>query len=335
MKRLGLALSLTMSLASACVISDADTLHGALASLAAAPAATTRDVFTVEVTGTLAVNYTSPEPAVLEISVDGAVVLTQSLDVATALDASLAATVPLHEGPNQIVVLARYRGETLSEQFVVDAAMAPPAISLPTWTPTYTAHEGLTMSGTIGVAALPAYAVTAVAVSVDGGPWLPSTPAAGGGWRATITNPDLGDSDVAVRATTSVDGHQAVTEAHGVLTVAPVFDCTSGTSMLPDNDLIQNNSTEQRVMVGYFGQPSGGHDVAFVIDFTDENGDPYTVTSSTVRYGIAQIEVAWNVNRLRCNTNNGDCASPYALRVFVDGVPLCNRTAFGTVIRFN
>lgn len=334
MIRLGPILSLMMPLVGACVVTDADTFEGALASLEVAPASSTRNVFTVDVTGALAVNYTSPEPAVLEISVDGAGVLTQSLDLATTLGVDLAATVPLHEGPNQIVVLARYHGETLSKQFVVDAAMAPAAITLPSWTPTYIAHEGLTMTGTIGVVADPAYEVTAVAVAVDGGPWLPSTPAAGGGWQATITDPDIGDSDVAVRATTSVDGHQAVTETRGVLTVAPIFDCTSGTSMLPDNDLIQNNTTEQRLMVGYFGQPDGGHDVSFVIDFTDENGDAYTVASSTVRYGITQIAVSWNVNRLRCDTNNGTCASPYDLRVFVDGVLRCSRIAFGTVIRF-
>jgi hypothetical protein len=328
-------LILCAALAGGCVATDADTLDGSLASLTFTPAATSRNVFTVDVSGALAVRYTSPEPAVVEISVDGAVVLTQSLDVSSALSVNLTATVPLHAGPNQIVAAAHYQGETLSQQVVVNAAMTAPTITLPTWTSTYTAHQGLVARGTITVAADAAYAVVGADVSVDGGPWQPATSDGAGGWAAAIVNPDIGASDVAVRVTTAVDGATATTDAHGTLTIAPVFDCTSPTSMLPSNNFIQNNGTEQRVLAGYFGRPDGGHSVAFVLSFIDDVGVHYTSVGSTLNYGIAELEAAFNVSRGRCQNNQTSCSLSYDLAVLVDGAPLCNQPAFGQITRFN
>lgn len=330
------SLLVTAAVAGGCVTTDADTLDGALGALSITPATTATDVFTVEVHAMVDVAYTSADPVVLEITDDGATVVSTSLDVTSAMMVEAHLTVPLHPGPNKLVAIAHYRGDALTQEAVIDAAMTAPTITLPSWTTTYTVHEGKVATGTITVAANAAYAVDAVEVAVDGGPWQPAPSDGNGGWAATITDPDIGDSDVAVRVTTSVDGQRQQTTAHGVLTIAPVFDCAGPGAMLPSTDFIQNNGTEQRVMAGYFGRPDGGHSVDFVLGFTDEQNIRYAVVGSTLRYGTNQIETSFNVSRGRCNTNNTtSCTMNYDLTVLVDGVQLCTRTGYGKITRYN
>jgi len=331
-----LALLVALAPLGACVVTDADLAGGALDTLTAAPDASAVNTFTVGVTGTATVQYTSPEPAVLDITVDGAQVIEQGLDVSAALTAAIDATVPLHEGPNEIVVAVTYQGETLTERFVVDAAMDPPTITGPVWgAPAYTAHQGLDVGGTITVAADAAYAVADVAVSVDGEPWIPATSAGGATWTVTIPDPDIGDSDVAIRVTTAVDGHTAETTAHATLTVAPIFDCAAAGSMLPTTDLLRNNGTENRIMAGYFGHPDGGHDVSFALTSAQTQFGTVTVLSSTTGYGLTEIHASWIVSSLRCDTGGGSCTIPYSLVAYVDGVQLCAQGDFGNITSRN
>jgi hypothetical protein len=333
MNRLVLALVAIAPLGG-CVVTDGDVAGGAVDSLTAAPAADAVNTFTVGVSGTAAVHYTSPEPGLLDISVDGATVIERSVDLSTSLTADLDADVPLSEGPNEVVVTFTYQGEVLTQGFVVNAGMDPTAITLPTWTPTYTAHQGLDVTGTISVGADAAYVVSSVGISVDGGPWMPATDAGAGAWDVTIVDPDIGDSDIAVRATATVDGHSADTVMHGRLTVDPVFDCADAASMLPVTQLIRNNGTEQRVMAGYFGRADGGHDVTFVLDasVTDPINADVTVVSSTTAYATTEVHASWTVSALRCDTGTNTCSIPYDLSAYVDGVQICSHAGFGNVV---
>lgn len=321
---------------SACVVEDADP-PGAIAGLDLAPSAAMVDVFHVQLTGQADVDYMSDEPAVLEIRVDGALVSQSALSFADALSAPIDVTVPLGEGPNDVVGTLVYHGEAMTERFTVTAAMTAPAIVLPTWVKTYTAHVGMEVTGNVAVTAAAPYTVAAVEVSLDGGPWQPAAAAAGGGWDATMLDPDLGDSDVAVRVTTTVDGHAAQIVVHDVLHVDPVFTCDA-TSMLPETRLIRNVGTEVRTMVGYFGRPDGGHGVTFLISASSPNlpGNPrLTVASQTSTYSTTSMVVSYGLGAFSCDTGGASCDMPYDLAVSVDGVTLPACPSFGVIRRYN
>jgi hypothetical protein len=133
-----------------------------------------------------------------------------------------------------------------------------------------------------------------------------------------------------VRVITSNDGHQQLHLFHDVVAdVAPVFDCTNNTNMLPTSDLIRNNRTEVRSMQGYFGDPDGGHTVTFVVRFTDDNGRTFTNPAEVLTYGRSSMDVAFNVERFRCNNN--PCNDDYDLSLLVDGQQVCNQNNYGTI----
>lgn len=334
MKTVPLALGAALALAG-CVIDDADP-PGAITGLTLAPSSAAIDVFRVRVTGDAAVAYRSDLPAVLELGVDGAVVAQDTLSFVDSLTTPIDVTIPLGEGPNEIVGTLRYAGEEVTRRFTVTAAMTPPAITLPAWTTTYTPHVGMAVTGSITVAAAPAYDVTRVDVSVDGGPWLPAT-AGAAGWDAAFADPDLGDSDVAVRATTAVDGHTAETIARGVLHVDPVFACAAP-SMLPDTRLVRNVGTEVRTMVGYFGHPDAGHTVSFLVTASSPNtpGNPrLTIGSQTNAYGTTAIVAAFGIGAFSCDTGQASCDMPYDLTPVIDGVALPVCAGFGVIRRYN
>jgi hypothetical protein len=318
---------------SACVVEDADQEGAAVLQLEVATAATETNLFSTEVTGSFEVQYASADPATIEFAIDGAVVETQTFDVSEARTATFAADLPLAEGPNEIDVRLRYHGESLARSLVVGATMTAPTITLPTWTSTFTPDVGLTITGDIGVTADGAYQVLDVATSIDGGSWTPAVDGANG-WAATLTDPDIGRSDVAVRVTLGLDEHRLVTVVHDSVDVAPVFDCGDSDSMAPTTRMLRSNATEQRIMRGYFGRPDGGHDVSFVISGDAEQGF-VTVVSSTTAYARTSIHAAWVVGALRCDGNGNDCDLPYDLEVLVDGVSVCSQTHFGDVRSFN
>lgn len=277
----------------------------------------------------------SDEPAVLELWVDGALVAQTSLAFVDALTAPIDLQIPLGDGPNEVVGTLRYHGEATTQRFAVDVAMTAPTITIPTWATAYAAHVGMAVTGRIGVAAPAAYAIAAVEVSLDGGPWVPAA-ASAGGWDATMTDPDIGDSDVAIRVTTTVEGHQAQAIVHDVLHVEPIFECAAA-SMLPETRLVRNVGTEVRTMVGYFGRPSGGHSVTFAVAANSPNlpGNPrITVTSQTNTYGTTALVVSFGVGAYSCDSGTGTCDMPYDLQAVIDGVALPACTNFGVIRRF-
>lgn len=329
-------LALLAIAAASCVVPDADP-PGAIADLTLAPAATSVDVFHVQVSGQATVDYTSDEPALLELWVDGALVAQTSLAFEAALTAPIDLQIPLGDGPNEIVGTLTYHGEATSRRFAVEVAMTAPTITIPTWSKTYTAHVGMNVTGRIDVTAPAAYTVVAVDVSLDGGAWEPAAPAAAGAWDATMIDPDLGDSDVAIRVTTAVEGHRAQTVVHDVLHVDPIFECAA-TSMLPDTRLVRNVGTEVRTLVGYFGRPSGGHGVTFYLSANSPNlpGNPrITIASQTNTYGTTAMVVAFGVGAFSCDTGAGSCDMPYDLQASIDGVALPTCASFGVIRRFN
>lgn len=319
-----------------CVVDDADP-PGAIAGLELAPAATVVDVFHVQVSGRADVDFMSDQPAVLQLWVNGVLAAQSSMSFADTLTAPIDVTVPLDDGPNDIVATLTYHGEAATRRFAVAAAMTAPVITLPTWATAYTEHVGMRVTGNIGVTANPAYEVAAVEVSLDGGPWAPAAKAAAGGWDATMSDPDIGDSDVAVRVTTTVEGHTAHVELHDILHVDPVFACAS-TSMLPDTRLIRNVGTEIRTMVGYFGRPDGGHGISFLVTASSPNlpGNPrLTIASQTSTYSTTSMLVSYGINVFSCDTGADSCDMPYDLAVLVDGVQLASCPGFGVIRRFN
>lgn len=316
-----------------CVLDDADRDGAAILDLSATAAATDVNVFHVAVDASVEVAFTSVEPAVLTVSVDGAEVQRATLDVSSSRTADAAFDVPLAAGANAIELTLRYGGATSSQGLVVTAGMTAPTVTLPTWASTFTPDVGLDLTGTIAVAADPAYQVLAVETSLAGDPWQPAVLGADG-WTATLTNPDLGTSDVAVRVTTGIGPERAVLELHDTVDVAPIFDCGDGASMSPSTLMFRSNGTEQRVMRGYFGRPSGGHDVTFALFAQGELGD-VTVVSAPVLYGTTALHVAYGVTAMRCNSNQNDCDLPYDLTAYVDGVQVCTQPDFGAVRSFN
>lgn len=327
-----------------CQVDDADLEHGALATFALAPAATMTDHFSMMYTGSVTAGFRSEQPGTLIVKVDGQPVVQQAVDFSKDLTQALTIAVPLTaEGPNAVSAELDYEGATLSADSLVTVSMTAPTITIPTFNQTYTPHVGLAAAGTIQVSAAAGYTVTAVATSIDAGPWMPATANASGGWDATLVDPDIGDVDVAVRADVAVDGHSESTIAHAIMHVAPIFDCTQpATSMLPSTTLLATGfggqaTGENRVLIGYFGQPNRGHDASFILTGSapEFQGSPVvSVVSSTVSYGTTEVHAAFSTGILRCNPNNASsCDNPYDLTVMVDGVVVCSTTGrvFGVV----
>ena len=322
-----------------CGIDDADLANGALASFTLTPAATTTDRFTMAYSGSVTSGFRSEQPGTLTVKVDGQPVAQQAIDLSSALTQPIQITVPLAaEGPNAVSAEVAYQDATLSQDSVITVAIAIPMITFPTFTQTLNTG-GLTAAGTIQVAPASGYAVDEVAVSADGGPWVPAVSDNAGGFLATMINPDIGDVDVAVRAQVSIDGHAEATIAHQTMHVNPIFSCTTpGASMLPSVELIRgqnnNNGQEDRVMTGYFGRPDQGHDVTFtILARSDINNTPTDITlvGQTLRYGFTDLLVGFPTGGLNCGNN--PCTRGYDLRVLIDGVEHCKtslRTTNGT-----
>jgi len=337
-------LVLLAAVTAGCAVDDADLEHGALATFTLTPSATMTDHFSMAYTGSVTAGFRSEQPGTLIVKVAGQPVVQQAVDFSKDLTQAVQITVPLTaEGPNAVAAELDYQGATLSTDSVVTVSMTAPMITIPTFTQTYTPHVGLSATGTIQVAAAMGYSVTAVATSVDAGPWMPAIANSSGGWDATLVDPDIGDVDVAVRADVAIDGHSESTIAHATMHVAPIFDCTqAATSMLPSTTLLATGfggfaTGENRVMVGYFGQPNKGHDASFILtgNAPEFQGNPVvTVVSSTVSFGTTEVHAAFNTGVLRCNPNNASsCDNPYDLSVMVDGVIVCSTTgrSFGIV----
>lgn len=300
----------------------------ALQSFSLFPQASAVNVFAVSMTGTIGFGWYADSPALVDVYVEGARVLTFEI-APDALEVPVSFEVPLeHEGSNEVVTVVRYGGEELATGTSVEVTMDAPLLTFPTWAQTYLPLQGLRVSGDVTVSIDPAYDLVAVEFSVDGGPWSPAT-AAGNNWNVTFMNPDLGASDVAVRVTEVADGHEKTVVFHSVLTVAPVFICaTPSQVMLPTTTLVQDNVVELRTMSGYFGRPDGGHNVTFVVRAT-AGGDSHTIVGKTIERGPALMSVEFRVAPVDCGF--GGCSVSYSLEAVVDGAQVCFNPTFGQI----
>ncbi len=312
------------------------TVPAALQSFSLMPASTAVNVFSVGLSGQIELGHVSDELPSLEILVNGMSVYDESLD-ASSLSVTFSTSVPLlREGPNEIVGIVTYAGQELSRKVVVDVAVDAPEVLFPTWATNYVPHVGLSLSGDLTVTADAAYTIEDVEFSVDGGPWLPAVYNGGDSYGVTIVDPDIGESVLAVRVVTENDGHLNTTSFFDVFSVDPIFDCATPTqSMLPDNIFLQNLGRENRTMVGYFGDPLGGHVVSFVLSADVPNDGPYDVVAMVTSYGRTAMSVQFDVGDLKCQ--NDPCIGDgldYDLSVYVDGALLCQQASFGRIDRY-
>lgn len=316
-----------------------------IAAFALAPAASQVPVFSATLTGQVDLGYLSATPATLEVLVEGATVLTSSLDASASSSLPLSFTVPLaREGGNAIVAVLRYRGVERTLRTGVTFAWEAPTIDAVAWGAqaftgaTQAAPASLTLDGSVGVSSTnPAYAIDSVGYAVDDGPFTPSAKGVDGRYKLQLVNPDLGARQVAVRVVTSNDRRTLTTTfLRTTPVIKPVFDCASAASMLPSTRLISNNQTEYRTLVGYFGNPADRHAIDFSFTGLTRFGTTQVVQARTLVSGPTAASVEINARQFQCNVgNNNFCDVDYDLAFWVDGVQMCSRAAYGVVRTLN
>jgi len=309
---------------------DVVTVSEGIASFTLTPSTTAVDVYEVTVTAAGAAGYLSEDRATLVISVNGQQVFDQSFDISASADISASPTIPLSKaGPNEIVATLSYQGNHLTQTATVSVAPATPQLTFPSWTTAFTQSGNATITTATG------WSIDDVSFARDSGEFFPASMISAGVYELALANLDIGDNALTVRVQTSNLGHSQTHYFFDTVPgVAPVFDCNDSSKMSPTSTLIRNNSTETRTMLGYFGDPDGGHTVSFVITFDDDNGDTFVNPSTTLSYGRTSIETDLDVNRFRCN-GTGCSNKNYDLDVFVDGVSLCSKPAYGIILDFN
>lgn len=322
-----------LALLAGCTVEDADLLQNPAMSTLDVTASTDQlAIRSSQITGTLTLGYTSDQLVAIRILDNGAPVwagTSPAADLAIPIDA----TITLDPFENDVVVEATYNGQVAQQQIALAVPVLDPTVAFPTFTNTYTPRVGMITTGSLAVSAPEGYTVDAVTWSVDGGAWNAAVALDTGGWGVEIVDPDIGTSRIDVTVTTSTGDYAHDTTFTGSFSVAPVFDCEP-TSMLPDNDMIQNIGTEERALIGYFGRPEGGHFVQFTVE-GQSNGDNYLVVGRNLRVDPAAIETEFNISRIACNNNNdNNCGTPYTLTAYVDGSQVCNRANFGQISRY-
>lgn len=295
------------------------------------PAASAVNVFQVGLTGSATFGYLSARPATLEIAVEGATVHVENVDASTNPSATVNVTVPLlREGANRIAATLRYSGQELTQKTLVTMAWDAPTLGPTTWTETYVKGVSLTETATAAITAAPAYKIDSVSVSVDGGTPFPA-PVAAAQASIVVVNPDIGDDTVAITVATSDDAHVQQTTFYRPLPVSAKFDCLAS-SMLPASTLVRNVGTEQRDMVGYWGDPGGGHTIGFLLTAQSWfNNGPQTllVLGKPTSYGRFYSGVELGIGQYRCQ--NPPCQIPYALTATVDGKQICTQANYGVI----
>jgi len=117
--------------------------------------------------------------------------------------------------------------------------------------------------------------------------------------------------------------------------VAAEFNCnTPDASMLPEPRLVQQDGTDSRTLIGYFGDPAL-HTITFTIAYTSLDNNAYQSVGTISNYGREAITAAFSVNHASCDhgpiTAPHDCDVPYSLTVLVDGNNLCANATFGLI----
>ncbi len=312
-----------------CSVDDADLEGSGLVSFALTPASTSVDVLQVDVTGTAGLAYLSDDDATLEILVNGASAYVESFDASTSRDLAFSATLPLQEGDNDIVARLTYNGHELAQRVTVLVEPAAPTLAFPSWTTAFT------QTGTVTVTLDANWTVDEVAFSVDGGGFAPAADLGAGAYDVALTELDIGDSDLVVRVSSSNRGYSQVHEFQDTIAgVVPVWDCNNpNAAMQPDTELLEQLKVENRTMVGYFGDPDGGHTFTFLIEY-DDQGDPFQTVGAVVSPGRTSMMVGLDIDRADCGNN--PCTQNYALSLYVDGnpTPVCSNNSFGVIRRY-
>jgi hypothetical protein len=213
-----------------------------------------------------------------------------------------------------------------------DASVPTPTVTFPSWS---TDHD---QTQTVQVVPGPGWAVDLVEYSVGTGEWQKAS-STGGGYQVILTDLDISDNAIAVRVTSSYRGVTEVNLYYSTITgVKPVFDCVAA-SMLPEATLVENNGTETRTLVGYFGD-AAKHTVTATVGYQDMAGNQYRSVGTISNYGRNSITASFNVSHANCDTggpppvNNPfhDCDVPYTLSVSVDGgADLCGTGTFAQI----
>jgi len=303
------------------------TVADGLQAFTVTPAAATVNVFEVAVTNDVSLGFTSDDEAILEIAVNGDSVYLETIDASASKTSQSNPTLPLSRvGPNDIVATLRYQGNELTQRLSVTVDPAEPAVTFPAWTTAYT------QSGTVAVALDPAWTVEEVTFRRDEQPFAPAVELGGGDYQLALENLDIGDNELTVRVVSSNRGHYQEHLFYDVVpNITAVFNCGNpSASMLPDTELLERNNHEARTMVGYFGDPDGGHIFAFLIDFEDD-GAPYQTVAQVVSSGRTSLMVDLDITRARCG--DAPCTQSYGLALYVDDdpVPLCSNGNFGII----
>lgn len=224
--------------------------------------------------------------------------------------------------------------------------VSDPTVTFP---PSYSADPNQQPDVTVTPA--PGWTISRVDYTTDGVNWQQATAstATAGAYSLNLTNLDIGPNLLTVRVTSTYRNQTQVSEFSSAIdSVKATFDCgTPGAatqpSMLPNTTLLQSDGTEERTMIGYFGDPTL-HTVTFVINFTETwpTNNPYTEVASITKYGRDSITAAFPVSHATCDTcagggvgcaNPHDCNVQYGLTVYVDGssTQLCANTNYGVV----
>ncbi len=102
------------------------TLNNAITKFELAPKTQTTNSFEIELSGLINFGYTSTNPAVLIVNVNGKNIYSENIDVSSELSKTLDFTIPLtKEGSNNVVALLTYGKNTLTQKFsvTVDSAI--------------------------------------------------------------------------------------------------------------------------------------------------------------------------------------------------------------------
>lgn len=208
-------------------------------------------------------------------------------------------------------------------------------VTFPAWNSSANQNQSLTVVPADG------WTIARVDYAVDEGEWKQATPGADGTYGLTLTDLDIGASEVAVRVTSTYrDQTQTDIFYNTIPNVAAVFNCTSQDAMLPSSTLYFDNVNEVRTLSGYFGDPDAGHNVSFIIDFNDDLGDHFQNVAKIVDRGRTFITAEFDVSQARCALGRDaqnrcvDCTLEYKLGVQVDGVEVCPLATYGKVQRY-
>ena len=292
-------------------------------------AASAVNVYEVDVTADVSLGFMSDDEATLEISVNGDSVYLESIDASAVKTAQSTPTLPLSRmGPNDIVATLRYQGNELTARVTVTVDPAAPSVVFPAWTTAYA------QQGTVAVSIDSEWTVDEVAFSRDNGAYLPATALGGGDYQLALEDLDIGDNALTLRTTSSNRGNVQVHYFHDTVDgIVPVFACNDPSgSMLPDTEMRERNRFERRTMVGYFGDPNGGHTFAFLLDFEDD-GAPTQTVSTVLTFARTSLLVEHDIDRADCG--GAPCTQTYGLSLFVDDDPvaLCSNNSFGIIRR--